>query len=118
MIPKFMLKKLYSPGSLTQEGEEYSFKLMNNLYPGTVKEVEYIKVDDQELDLSTITIFVKEEKISVANISKENPFKLTKGETFTFKVKGSLSAGTHTLSFSFNTIEAGNMSFDVEDKLE
>ena len=118
MIPKAMLKKLYIQGSLAQEGEEYSFQLLNNLYPGTVKEVEYLKVDDQELDLNTITIFVKELEIAVANISKENPFKLTKGDTFTFKVKGSLSKGTHTLSFSFKTIEAGKMAFDVEDKLE
>jgi len=118
MIPKAMLKKLYIQGSLAQEGEEYSFQIRNNLYPGTVKEVEYVKVDDQELDLNTITIFVKEQEIAVAKISEENPFKLTKGDTFTFKVKGSLSKGTHTLSFNFKTIEAGKMVFDVEDKLE
>ena len=50
MIPKFMLKKLYVQGSLKQDEEEYTFQLLNNLYPGTVKEVEYIKVDNEELD--------------------------------------------------------------------
>ncbi len=118
MIPKAMLKKLYVQGSLAQEGEEYSFQLRNNLYPGTVKKVEYLKIDGQELNLNTINIFVKEQEIAVAEISKENPFKLTKGDTFTFKIKGSLSSGTHTLSFSFITVEAGKMAFDVEDKLE
>ena len=117
MIPKFMLKKLYVQGSLTQEGEEYSFQLLNNLYPGTVKEVEYIKVDDQEIDHNTIKIFVNEEELSVADISEENPFKLTKGDTFTFKITGKLSAGSHSLGFSLITKEAGTIAFDVEDTL-
>ena len=118
MIPKFMLKKLYVQGSLKQDEEEYTFQLLNNLYPGTVKEVEYIKVDDQELDHKTVSIFVNENKIEVADISEKNPFKLTKGDTFVFKVKGKLSPGAHTFGFSLKTIEAGTIAFDVEDKLE
>ena len=83
----------------------------------TRKEVEYIKVDDQKIDHNTIKIFVNEQEVSVADISEEKPFKLTKGDTFTFKITGKISAGSHTLGFSLKTIEAGTIAFDVEDKL-
>ncbi|HUU76791.1 MAG TPA: hypothetical protein VMX55_00500 [candidate division Zixibacteria bacterium] len=116
MIPKFMLKKLYVTGSLTQDNGEVIFKLTNNLYTGTVTSIESIKINEQEYDLETINIDVGNEKVNVSKITSENPFLLEKGGTFTFRVRGNLNPGKHKIDFSLLTKEAGKIAFDIEDE--
>ncbi|MGC9780207.1 MAG: hypothetical protein HZR80_13260 [Candidatus Heimdallarchaeota archaeon] len=116
MIPKFMLKKLYLKGSLKQEGEEISFQLLNTIYPATIIGLDPLKIDEKEFDASKIKVIVNEKEINLDSISEENPFKLTKGDTFTFKVSGKLELGKHTIDFSLFTKEAGKIAFDVEDE--
>lgn len=117
MIPKFMLKKLYINNSLKQENDQIIFQMINNLVTGTVTEIEPIKIDDQAYSLENTVIEADEKQIKAAKVNKENPFVLEKGKTFTFKIKGKLEQGKHTFTFSFNTKEAGKISFDVEDEL-
>ncbi|MBD3192000.1 MAG: hypothetical protein GF308_15240 [Candidatus Heimdallarchaeota archaeon] len=117
MLPKFMLKKMYQKGSLQQEGEQFSFKIVNNLASGTVISVDPLKVDEKEYKPTEITILTEEEEFPCSEVSKENPFKLAKGNEVQFNVKGELESGEHTLEISFKTKEAGKIAFDVKDEL-
>lgn len=112
-----MLKKLYIVGSLKQENGEFSFELENNLYPGTVIAIEPIIVNDVEFTTDRIKIYFDDGSVLASNVSDNSPFKLEKGKKFTFKIKGNVSSGSNTILFSFNTKEAGKITFDVEDSL-
>lgn len=117
MLPKFMLKKMYQKGSLQQEGEQFSFKIINNIASGTVINVDPLKVDEKEYGPSEITIVTAEEQLPCSNVSKNNPFKLAKGKEVRFNIKGKLETGEHKLEISFKTKEAGKIAFDVKDEL-
>ena len=112
-----MLKKLYSNGSLKQEEEEISFQMLNNIYPATIIGLEPIKIDDKEYEIAKTKVIVNENEIQLDTISNDNPFKLTKGDTFTFKLEGKIEAGKHVIAFVFLTKEAGKIAFDVEDEI-
>jgi len=116
MIPKFMLKKIYVVNSLKQDGDTITFQLLNNLYPGTVIGAEPVKIDELAFELSKTEIVYDNEKIIADQISKDNPFPLTKGVTFTFQIEGVIQPGKHKIEFNFLTKEAGSIIFDVEDE--
>jgi hypothetical protein len=117
MIPKFMLKKLYVKDSLKKENGSFSFQLKNNLYPGTVIAVEPLKVNDREISAEKITISFDETTVNAHEISKDNPFELSKGTTFTFEIKESLSEEKQKIKIAFTTKEAGKIDFEIEDEL-
>ncbi|MHA1500670.1 MAG: hypothetical protein ACTSSB_02385 [Candidatus Heimdallarchaeota archaeon] len=116
MIPKFMLKKLYVANSLKQDGDKITFQILNNLYPGTITGADPVKIDELAFDLSKIKIVYNGETIAADQISKDNPFPLTKGVTFTFLIEGVIQPGKHKIEFNFHTKEAGSIAFDVEDE--
>jgi hypothetical protein len=117
MIPKVMLRKLYQKGSLKQDEEEITFILQNNIYPATIVGIEHIKINEENFDAKKIKVLINDDEVvNLEEVNKENPFKLTKGDTFTFRIEGNISPGKHTIDFSFNTKEAGKISFDVEDE--
>ena len=117
MIPKVMLKKIYKFGSLKQDADEISFQMQNNIYPATIIGVDPIKINEQDFEIDKVKVLINEEAVvNLVDVTKENPFKLTKGDTFTFKIKGNLEPGKHKIDFSSLTKEAGKIAFDVEDE--
>ena len=118
MIPKVMLRKLYQKNSLRQDDDEIIFILQNNIYPATIVGLDPIKINEQNYDVDKIRVLINEEvEVNLDSVNKENPFKLTKGDTFTFRIKGNIAPGKYTIDFSFLTKEAGKITFDVEDEL-
>ena len=117
MIPKVMLRKLYQNNSLKQDENEITFILQNNIYPATIIGLNPIKIDDQDFDVEKIKVVINDDVvINLVDVNKENPFKLTKGDTFTFRIEGNIEPGKHKIDFSLLTKEAGKLTFDVEDE--
>jgi len=117
MIPKVMLRKLYQKGSLKQDENEIIFILQNNIYPATIIGLDPIKINEQDYDIEKVKVVINDDvEVNLVDVNKENPFKLTKGDTFTFRIEGNISPGKHTIDFSFITKEAGKIAFDVEDE--
>ena len=117
MIPKVMLRKLYKKGSLKQDEDEITFQLQNEIYPATIIGLDPIKIDEQDFDVDKIKVIINDDVVvNLMDVNKENPFKLTKGDTFTFRIKGNLEPGKHKIDLSLLTKEAGKLAFDVEDE--
>ena len=117
MIPKVMLRKLYKKGSLKQEEDEITFKLQNEIYPATIIGLDPIKIDEQDFAIDKIKVLINDDVVvNLVDVSKEHPFKLTKGDTFTFRIKGKIEPGKHKIDLSLLTKEAGKLAFDVEDE--
>jgi hypothetical protein len=117
MIPKVMLRKLYKKGSLKQDENEITFTLQNEIYPATIVGLDPIKINEQDFDIDKIKVLINDDVVvNLAEVTKENPFKLTKGDTFTFRIEGNIDPGKHKIDFSFLTKEAGKIAFDVEDE--
>ena len=117
MIPKPMLRKLYKKGSLKQDENEITFILQNEIYPATIVGLDPIKINEQNFDVEKIKVVINDDVVvNLVEVTKENPFKLTKGDTFTFKIEGNIDPGKHKIDFTFKTKEIGKISFDVEDE--
>ncbi|MBK5112858.1 MAG: hypothetical protein KGD59_14210 [Candidatus Heimdallarchaeota archaeon] len=117
MIPKVMLRKLYKKGSLKQDENEITFILQNEIYPATIVGLDPIKINEQDFDIDKIKVLINDDVVvNLAEVTKENPFKLTKGDTFTFRIEGNIDPGKHKIDFSFLTKEAGKIAFDVEEE--
>ncbi|NHJ33410.1 MAG: hypothetical protein FK732_11160 [Asgard group archaeon] len=117
MIPKVMLRKIYRKGSLKQDENEITFILQNNIYPATIIGLDPIKINEQDFDIEKVKVVINDDVVvNLEDVNKENPFKLTKGDTFTFRIEGNIDPGKHKIDFSFNTKEAGKIAFDVEDE--
>ena len=71
----------------------------------------------KNFDVEKVKVVINDDVVvNLVEVTKENPFKLTKGDTFTFRIEGNIAPGKHKIDFGFNTKEIGKISFDVEDE--
>jgi hydroxymethylglutaryl-CoA reductase (NADPH) len=117
-IPTFLLKKLYTKGSLENVDDGFSFKLKNSISTATAISMEPIKVNGTEYPLDATTISSADGKVIGSEISEGNTFQIKVGLDIMIHVKGdSLPEGEHTIDISLTTKEVGKLAFDVSDSI-
>ncbi|MGQ9629209.1 MAG: hypothetical protein ACUVXI_02710 [bacterium] len=117
-VSSSMLRGLYKKGSLRNEGDGFQFALYNNLGYGSIVGLESFKVDGESIPIGRITFQVKDKAVSAKDISASKPQSAPMYTDIVIKVAGKkLSEGSHTISMRIDSMEAGKLDMDFEDKL-
>lgn len=120
MIPTFLLKKLYVPGSFKNTPDGFQLALRNTLANGTLIGVGAIQIDGRDIPCDKILIAVGDAAPARASdISFDAPRVFPLNATVTFRVEDQpLAPGAHRVQIAVNTREAGELKIDAEDSIE
>ena len=119
-IPKVLLKKLYTLGSLKREPEGISFAIKNRLATARIVKVEKITVDGRAVPLENIlTLTAATGKITADKISPDFPLTFDLGHSYRFYLQGEFEEKQGlTLTFHIHTQPFGRLEFQVEDEVQ
>ncbi|MFW9994598.1 MAG: hypothetical protein ACFFD4_21315 [Candidatus Odinarchaeota archaeon] len=121
-IPKIFLRKTFVRNSCKNIGDDsFVFQLKNPIGSGTVTEIYYFKLNDENIPLDNVTCYRTDEGpeaiTQVKDINADNPYVMNSQGAVHFTVKGfQLKPGDNKLELSFFTEEVGNVEFDVSVK--
>lgn len=111
-VPDFILRKLYKRGSLREVGTtHFAFAFQNPLGTATVVGPPRFVVNGIAYDAGAVACAV-----DLVAISKENPYRFTKGTTLEFRFPGRLLRGGNRIVAQIHTKEFGPVEIYVEDK--
>jgi hypothetical protein len=117
-IPAFLLRRLYVKGSLKNTADGFEFELKNTLGTGYAKGLLPLKVDGQELPVSTSYFLVDSKEASFPSVSEQAPMTLAMNKaTRVGAHSGPLSPGSHKIVMGFVVVGLGEMSFDFTDTI-
>jgi len=118
-VPSFILKKLYTKGSLKNIDDGFQFEIKNVLADATIISPMNISVDDSPIDSSKIILKSPEGEVPSNDISINNSILFKVKTKVTVIVKGiSLPPGEHRIHISTKTKEYGPVEFEIKDKIE
>lgn len=119
MIPKLVLRQLYTYGSLQNQQNGISFTLKNRLTDVELTGIEKIKITGVEVPLDKI-------ELEFEGVGKFKSSEITKSNTVQFPLKGivhitagigKLDHGKHELELTFRAKTYGKLNFTVEDAI-
>ncbi|MCF6241299.1 MAG: hypothetical protein L3J74_08145, partial [Bacteroidales bacterium] len=119
LIPKLLLKQLYTRNSLENTNEGVRFSVKNRLKDGKLTGIECIKVNNIRVETKDIFIDLGNNLLlSASEVTPNNPldFPLKKSITLLAKIP-KLEVGKHELKFIFQTQPFGKLEFHVEDAI-
>ena len=118
MLPKTLLRKLYVKGSLTTTEEGWKFTIKNTLANGTLTSFIGIKIDNEEIDISTVSVETPDGIVGGNDATPENPIPLNMGQEVTISIGSPMPPGDeHKIEVTFNTKEVGKIEFDIQDTI-
>lgn len=118
VIPNFIVKRLYVPGSLRFVPEGIAFDMNNKIGPGILTKVNSVKLNDIEFLASEIMIKIEDKLMQAAEISETNPAICFLNQTVTCILKGKpVDTGNFTITLDLLSKEAGKIVFSIQDKL-
>jgi hydroxymethylglutaryl-CoA reductase (NADPH) len=118
-IPPFVLKKLYSKGSLRTEMDGFAFDLKNTIAPATITALTGLDVDDERLASAQVTVIPPDSQPrATSDISVETPLALPLNATITLRVAGeTLRPGLHSLTIHIVVQEVGPLEIPITETL-
>ena len=118
-VPAFLLKKLYVKGSLKNTSSGFELSIQNTLAPGTIAGLEPLKVDGVEYPLAqTFVVLADGNRLCAFEVSSAAPLRFDIGARVTLQVEGKpLSTGSHTMTVSPKTREAGRLEITAQDSI-
>jgi hypothetical protein len=119
MIPSFLLKKLYVPGSFKNNPTGFELAVRNSLAPGTLIGVGPMAIDDRDIPTDKLWIAVNNNPpVRASDISPDAPRLFPMNATVTFRIEDqSLDSGKHHVVMAVNIREAGELKIDAEDSI-
>jgi hypothetical protein len=118
VIPNFIIKRLYVPGSLRFVPEGVAFDMNNKIGPGILTRINSVKLNDIEFLANEIMLKIEDKLIQAAEISENNPAICFLNQTVTCILKGKpVSTGNHTITLDLLSKEAGKIVISIQDKL-
>jgi hydroxymethylglutaryl-CoA reductase (NADPH) len=119
IIPRMLLKQLYTFGSLKSTGGGVQFSLKNRLSDAELVGLESVAIDGRAVPLEAIVVDLGDGgRRTPAEISPANPvpFPLRKVVTLHAAIEP-LPHGKHAIEIAFRTKPFGSLRFDVEDAI-
>lgn len=118
LIPSLLLKQLYTFGSLENIDGGVQFSIKNRLSDATLKEIEYIKLDGQDVDLTAVTLhFGDDDTKTPAQLTQDTiPFPLRRIVTIRTACPH-LEKGKHKIEIKFKTEPFGTLNLKVDDTI-
>jgi len=118
-IPKSLLKKLYTRGSLTKVDQGFIFNIKNRLIDVHFQGLNKLELAGNEVSQDLVFADLGNgEWVSVNQINAQNGFGLKLGKSFDVLVKSQLNGQANLkLDFKFDTKPFGTLSFEVNDQV-
>jgi hydroxymethylglutaryl-CoA reductase (NADPH) len=118
-IPKTLLKKLYTRGSLTKTNEGFTFNVKNRLIDVHFAGLSSLEVDGAQVEKSQIfTDLGSGDWVAIEEIRKQNGFSFKLGKSFNVLVKRHIvDAENVSLDFKIDSKPFGRLSFGVIDQV-
>jgi len=118
-IPKTLLKKLYTRGSLTKADEGFTFNIKNRLIDVHFEGLSHLAVAGISIEKDQVFADIGDGKwISIEEVNRQKGFGLKLGKSFNVWVKSDLNGEAEVkLDFKFDTKPFGKLSFGVNDQV-
>ncbi len=118
-IPKTLLKKLYTRGSLTKAADGFTFNIKNRLIDVQFRGMDKLLLDGQEIAKDAVFADLGDGKwLSAQEINDQKGFQFKLGKSFNVLVKSQLNGQEHLkLNFKFDTAPFGKLNFEVKDQV-
>ncbi len=118
-VPKLVLRRLYTFGSLRNTDGGVRFSIKNRLSDVTIHRIWKIRIDDREVNLSQCRIeFEDGRTLRLSEILPEQPLPFPLGKVLHIACRTEpLEIGKHKLFFEIETQQFGTLNFDVEDAI-
>ena len=120
-IPGFIARQFYVSGSLRNTDTGWELQAHNPMGNGTLVGLGKLSVDGQLISPDALTAqrSGEAEPIRAANVSRERPVSVFKGDRVTLAVQGSpLSVGEHRLEVELFELNMGRLSFSIKDTVK
>ncbi len=119
LIPKLLLKQLYTRGSLKNSEKGVTFGVKNRLKDAVVTEFIFLIIGEEKIDSSNISIILEDGTIvSAKEITPQNVMEFPLRKVINILVRTPLlPTGKYRIRFSFSTKPFGKLEFDVEDSI-
>lgn len=117
-IPNLILRQLYTFGSLAHAQGVVRFALKNRLSDATVTGVSRVALDEEEAELSAVTLVVDGRRVPASEVSRQAPIEFPLRTPLVVEVAGqALAPGKHTVTIGFSADPFGDLSLTVEDTI-
>ena len=118
LIPSLLLKQLYTFGSLKNIDGGVQFSIKNRLSDATLKEIEHIKLDGQDVKLTAVTLHFGDGDTKTLDqlLQDTIPFPLRQIVTVRTTCPH-LEKGKHKIEIKFKTDPFGTLNLKVDDTI-
>lgn len=119
IIPRMLLRRLYTFSSLKNTSNGVQFSVKNRLSDAKLIELSEISIDEQPLPLDQLVLILPDGTLRTPNsITKQNPIDFPLRQTLDITASiPPLPAGKYNLRFHFKSEPFGELDFDVEDSI-
>ncbi len=117
LIPKLLLKQLYTRGSLENTEDGITFSVKNRLKDAKILGIKKIEVGKNVYGANDIYLDLgNKQLLSVSEIDEKNPIDFPLRKTLVFKVKtDQLDKGKYKIKFVISAKPFGKLDFNVDD---
>ena len=118
IVPAFIARRFYVPGSLRNEGGGFSLQAHNPIGDGTVVGVGRIAVDGQVVDPTAITAMRDGDATAIraTDVTRYQPIRVSRGDRVTLRVAGpALASGEHLLEVELFERDLGALRFAIRE---
>lgn len=118
-VPAFILRRLYVKGSLRNTESGWGFTLKNSLGSGYAKGMQPLKINEQELPMTSASFSQDGEDITFDRVTDQNTFGLKMNRSIEISVAGTaLAPGAHKVWMGFVVPGFGKIGFDFTDEVK
>jgi hydroxymethylglutaryl-CoA reductase (NADPH) len=118
LIPKLVLKQLYTLGSLKNTGEGVQFFLKNRLANAELVGVESLAIDGQAVDISRVVLRSGEVEMKAAEVTEKQSVDFPLRQSVEIRVPDEqLSTDKHSIRIKVVTKPFGKLDIQVEDAI-
>ncbi|MEJ2748177.1 MAG: hydroxymethylglutaryl-CoA reductase [Anaerolineae bacterium] len=118
LIPSLLLKQLYTFGSLQNIDGGVQFSIKNRLSDATLKEIEHIKLDGRDVNLTAVTLDLGDNDTRTLDQLAGDPIPFPLRRIVTIRTAcPHLDKGKHKIEIKFKTEPFGTLNLKVDDTI-
>ncbi len=118
LIPSLLLKQLYTFGSLENIDGGVQFSIKNRLSDASLKEIEHIKLDKRDVQLTAVTLDLGDGDIRTLDQIAAEPIPFPLRRIVTIRTAcPHLEKGKHKIEIKFKTDPFGTLHLKVDDTI-
>ncbi len=119
-VPGFIARQFYVAGSLRNTAEGWELQAQNPMGSGVLVGVGRLRVDGEDIEPEAVSAQREgdAEVLTAAEVSRERPVRVNKGDRVTLRVAGEpLAAGEHKLEVELFELNMGRLAFSIADRI-